>query len=316
MEVAAIIPTHNRAPSLRRLLASLRAIECPADIRLEIIVVDNGCTDETADLLRGEQALAGRFSLKILEEARKGKAAALNRGLAASSGHMLALLDDDVVVHPRWLTEHVRAHHETGFDAVQGRVLPAWHLEGGGSADLRGLHEHNVLVIDYGEQFRAIRGFAGTNVSFKREVFETAGLFDVRLGPGAAGYSEDTEYSRRVRHAGFKIGYAPGAIVYHELNRGRYGRQYNRLAEYRKGLSRAVYRRDSIAGRVVPSLIGHCMRYGLYRLTGKTEKAYKTEGRIMKCWGYLVGTLSRGKSGAACCVWLHGAAGAWLLNLV
>jgi GT2 family glycosyltransferase len=315
MIVTAIVPTYNRAQSLRRLLASLTAVECPADIRLEIIVVDNGCTDETPDVLKGEQALPGRFSLRIFEEPRKGKAAALNRGLAASRGQILALLDDDVVVHPHWLTEHVRAHRETGFDAVQGRVLPEWDLGGGRSADPGRLHEHNVLVIDYGEQFREIRGFAGTNVSFKRKVFETTGFFDVRLGPGAAGYSEDTEYSRRVRDTGFKIGYAPGAVAYHELDRGRYGREYNRLAEYRKGLSRAIYRRDSIAGRVVPSLIGHCLRYGLYRLTGKTEKAYKTEGRIMKCWGHLVGTIYRAKTGAAFCLWLQGAAGACMLNI-
>jgi hypothetical protein len=52
------------------------------------------------------------------------------------------------------------------------------------------------------------------------------GFFDSRLGPGAAGFSEDTEYSIRIRNAGFKIGYTPGAIVYHELNPKRYGHPF------------------------------------------------------------------------------------------
>lgn len=126
-------------------------------------------------------------------------------------------------------------------------------------------------------------------MSMKRQVFETVGFFDTRLGPGAAGFSEDSEYSIRIRKAGFKIGYAPHAIVYHELNPDRYGRTYNRMVEYRKGLSRSIYRRDSIVFRVVPNLVANIMRYGLYRLLGKGQKAYKTEGRIMKCWGYLIG---------------------------
>jgi len=59
--------------------------------------------------------------------------------------------------------------------------------------------------------------------------------------------------------------------------------------EFRKGLSRSIYRQDSIPFRVLPDLVANCLRYGFYRLLGKTQKAYKTEGRIMKCWGYLVG---------------------------
>ena len=132
-------------------------------------------------------------------------------------------------------------------------------------------------------------------MSFKREVFEKVGFFDPWLGPGAAGFSEDTEYSIRIRKAGFKIGYTPHAIVFHELDPGRYGPAYNRMVEYRKGLSRSLYRQDSILFRVIPDLVANCLRYGLYRLLGKSQKAYRTEGRIMKCWGYLVGKIHRPK---------------------
>src|SRR6185503_16024061 len=105
---------------------------------------------------------------------------------------------------------------------------------------------------DYGEEIIAIRGLTGTNMSFKREVFERVGLFDLRLGPGASGFSEDTEFSLRIRRAGFRIGYTPHAVVYHELDPARYGSTYNRDVQFRKGLSRSIYRRDSIVFRVVP----------------------------------------------------------------
>ena len=119
-------------------------------------------------------------------------------------------------------------------------------------------------------------------MSFKRGVIRQVGLFNPRLGPGALGFSEDTEYSIRMRRAGVKIGYSPGAIVYHELNPERYGRTYNRSVEYRKGVSRSIYRQDSIWFKVLPDLVAQCVRYGIYRLLGNTQNAYKTEGRIPK----------------------------------
>jgi GT2 family glycosyltransferase len=178
------------------------------------------------------------------------------------------------------------------FDALQGRVLPGVDFEGR-PADTHRLCQYNIPITDYGENIREIRGLTGTNMSFKRKVFGTVGYFDPRLGPGAAGFSEDTEYSIRIRQSGFKIGYTPHAVVYHELSPARYGREYNRKVEYRKGLSRSLYRTDSIAFNVLPNLLANCIRYPLYCLFGKTQKAYKTEGRIMKCCGYLAGKVRR-----------------------
>lgn len=93
----------------------------------------------------------------------------------------------------------------------------------------------------------------------------------------------------RIRGAGFKIGYTPRAIVYHELNPDRYGLAIKREVQYRKGLSRSVYRHDSIFFNVLPNLLVNCIRFVVYKAMGKTQKSYKTEGRIMKYWGYLVG---------------------------
>ena len=138
---------------------------------------------------------------------------------------------------------------------------------------------------------REIRGLTGTNISFKREVFEKVGFYDERLGPGASGFSEDTEYSMRIRQAGFQIGYTPHAVVYHELNPDRYGLAVKREVQYRKGLSRSVYRRDSILFNVLPNLFANCARWLIYKAMGKRQKTYKTEGRILKYWGYLAGRM-------------------------
>ena len=271
-------------------MASFDALVCPDSITAELLIVDNGSTDNTTSVLM--PATSTKFSLRVLREDRQGKSSALNRGLSLAQGKILLIVDDDVVVHPLWLIKHFESYSLSSFDAVQGRVLPGVDLDGK-PADPNKLREYNIPIIDYGDQICEIRGLTGTNISFKREVFERVGRFDTRLGPGAAGFSEDSEYSIRIRQAGFKIGYTPDAVAYHELSPARYGREYNRKVEYQKGLSRSLYRTDSIVFNVLPNLVANCIRYPLYCLLGKTQKAYKTEGRIMKCWGYLAGKVRR-----------------------
>lgn len=289
--VNVIVPTYNRVGSLKRLLDSFDALQVPQSISLEVLVVDNGSTDGTEALLANEGKKPRRFSLQALQEHQRGKASALNAGLRLAGGEIITVVDDDVVVHSQWLTKHLECHETMPFDAVQGRVLPGVDPQGR-PADRGRLREYNIPIIDYGDAYLDVRGMTGTNMSFKREVFTKVGFFDPRLGPGAAGFSEDTEYSRRIREAGFKIGYSPYAVVYHELDPARYGRSYNRMVQYRKGLSRSIYRHDSIAFRVLPDLVANCIRFGIYKVAGKTQKAYKTEGRIMKCWGYVAGKMN------------------------
>jgi GT2 family glycosyltransferase len=290
--ISVIVPTFNRGASLERLLTSLGSVELTDSIRAEVIVVDNGSTDNTEQILLREKTRQSRFDFRTTKEETKGKSSALNQGISLARGEILIVVDDDVVVHPRWMTAHWECYRVSEFAAVQGRVLPGVDPQGR-PADPNRLREYNIPIIDYGDKMREIPGLTGSNISFKRAVFEKVGGFDTRLGPGAAGFSEDTEYSIRIRQAGFKIGYTPDAVVYHELSPARYGREYNRKVEYRKGLSRSLYRTDSIVFSVLPNLLANCIRYPLYCLLGKTQKAYKTEGRIMKCCGYLAGKMRR-----------------------
>ena len=290
--VSILIPTRNRASSLKRLLDSLQFSTSLGDTQVEVIVINNQSTDATSRDLMEALAEETRFPIRVLEQSKRGKSWALNLGLSQATGSVLLLLDDDITVDKSCVGEHVAAYKENIFDAVQGKVLPGRDPEGQ-PADMSRLTEYNIPIVDHGNASCGIRGFTGTNISFKREVFERVGLFDTRLGPGASGFSEDTEYSRRISQAGFKIGYAPNAIVYHELNPERYGSSYNRKVQYRKGISRSIYRQESLIIRVLPDLIGNCFRYLAYTSIGRRQKAYKTEGRIMKCWGFLAGKFRR-----------------------
>jgi glucosyl-dolichyl phosphate glucuronosyltransferase len=287
-KISILIPTHNRAASLKRLLDSLEASAGLEEIPLEIIVVNNHSTDATSQILMEVLSEDRKFQIIVLEQLKHGKSWALNLGLAHAAGSLILLLDDDVSVDKFCVAEHVAAYKDGLFEAIQGKVLAGLDPQGQ-SANMARLREYNIPLVDYGDASCEVRGFIGTNISLKREIFEKAGLFDTRLGPGASGFSEDTEYSRRIRESGFKIGYAPKAIIYHELNPKRYGRSYNRNVQYRKGLSRSIYRKDSLIFRALPDLIGNCFRYLAYTATGRRQKAYKTQGRIAKSYGYIAG---------------------------
>jgi len=284
-DLTIIIPTRNRLPSLGRLFASLKLSLGRITASCEIFVVNNGDVQNTSKI--SELAKGADLEIAVLGPT-PGKSWGLNEGLKRATGRIICPLDDDVIVAPDWAERLLEAHRSTGFDAIQGKILPGVDPEGK-AADPTKLREYNIPHIDYGEEVREIRGLTGTNGSFKREVFERVGYYDTRLGPGGSGFSEDTEYSMRIRKAGFKIGYTPRAVVYHELDPARYGLAVKREVQYRKGLSRSVYRRDSVVFHVLPNLFAHCIRWVIYKTLRKTQKAYKTEGRILKCWGYIVG---------------------------
>lgn len=96
--VSVIVPTKNRSALLRRALASIRAVECDG-VMLEIIVADNGSTDDTESVTR-------EFGAHFVQALVPGAAAARNAGLRAATGEFLAFLDDDDV----WLPGHLRPH--------------------------------------------------------------------------------------------------------------------------------------------------------------------------------------------------------------
>jgi len=294
--VSIIVPTLNRAGSLKKLLQSLDALEYPESVAGEILLIDNGSTDETPDVLASEQAKPRKFAFRVLEEKRKGLSNALNRGLLAASGDIIALLHDDVVAHPQWLTRLLGGYRAIRFDLFQGRVLPGVDPSGRPAASQR-LRTYNIPIRNLGDRMHPIRGSVGVNMSFRRAVYEKVGFFDPRLGPGASGFSEDTEYCMRVRKAGFRIGYNPNAIVYHELSPTRYGRAYNRATHYQQGLSRSIYRKKSVLFNLLPNLAASAVRLVAYKMLRNSQKAYASEGRLMKYWGHLVGKMKMPRKG-------------------
>jgi GT2 family glycosyltransferase len=244
LKTSVIIATHNRPDSLRRLVASL-APEVVTGSR-EIIIAENGTAAPTQLTIEG-------VSLKHLHDPRAGKCRIQNRAIADATGEILVFLDDDLAVASGYL-EAVEQFFDTHreFAAMKGRILPAEEPEkkvGPMAAYL------DLPITDHGEEVVEVRGVLGANMAFRAEAITQVGPFDERLGPGAGGHEEETEMSQRLRRAGFRIGYAPKALVYHEVDPSRANRErFIRIARER-GRCRMLHERHSAIDVIVKNAI-------------------------------------------------------------
>lgn len=193
--VSVIVPVRDAAATLGDCLEALAEQDYPAEL-LEIIVVDNGCRDESP-------AVAARHGARVVAEPRGGSYAARNAGAAASGGSLLAFTDADAVPVRSWVRLLVEALL-AGADVAGGPVL----LRGG---DPEGVAERY-------DRFRFLRqeryfreGYLVTaNLAVRREAFMALGGFDARLRSGG-----DRDFGLRSRRAGHRWRYVEEAVVYH-----------------------------------------------------------------------------------------------------
>jgi GT2 family glycosyltransferase len=149
-----------------------------------------------------------------------GKSRALNAAIQLSRGTVLLWTDDDVRVRADWVTKMSQPILDRQFDALAGAVsIPEVLLSRirGTSAERRMWMFASTDGIDFGSpQF-----MLGANMAFGRHVLARVPGFDEELGPGALGYAEDTNFSRRLISAGFSIGGVPDCPVDHHFDVSR-----------------------------------------------------------------------------------------------
>ena len=122
MLVTVGICTFNRAELLRRTLESLLALELPADVNWEVVVVNNNSTDHTDAVV---EEYRNRLPVRREFEPQPGKSNALNRAISAANGEYILWTDDDVVVDPNWLAAYVGAFRRRPEAALfGGPVIP------------------------------------------------------------------------------------------------------------------------------------------------------------------------------------------------
>jgi GT2 family glycosyltransferase len=195
--VSVVVCTYNGGRTLDQCLRSLVALDYPA---YEIIVVDDGSTDDTAAILE-------RFpEIRAIRHANRGLSVARNVGLHAATGAIVAYTDSDCYADPDWLTHLVHQLQRNGAAAVGGPNLTP--EDGWLSACVAAAPGQPTHVLESDQEAEHI---PGCNMAFRREILESINGFD----PQYRKAGDDVDICWRLQQAGYWITFAPGAFVWH-----------------------------------------------------------------------------------------------------
>jgi GT2 family glycosyltransferase len=201
-----ILCVRNGAAMLERQLAALAEQDF---LDWELLVVDNGSTDDSVSIAR---RWAGRFpALRIVDaSARAGLSYARNAGAAAARGSVLAFCDADDAVSPGWLAALVRCAGDS--DLVCGHLRIS-RLNSPVSQYWRGM---SAADREFPEALGYLHYAVGANFAIRKEVYEAIGGCDERFPI----CGDDIDLSWRVQQAGRTITSCPEAIVDYQLREG------------------------------------------------------------------------------------------------
>lgn len=212
VELSVVVPTFNRLATLQRALEALGR-QSLARARYEVIVVDDGSTDGTAEFLRTMPEVRS-----VRQPRNSGPAAARNRGIRLAEGELILFLGDDTIARPTLLARHLEAH--AALDGAPVAVLGYVPWEEGAQTItplMRYLVEGSVFP-----QFLFHRisdpdnvpysFFYTSNISLRRQFLLDNGLFDEAF---RYAYGEDTELAYRLTARGLRIVYREWLVADH-----------------------------------------------------------------------------------------------------
>jgi glycosyltransferase involved in cell wall biosynthesis len=229
MDITVIVCTYNRSGSLAKALATLAMQEMTPGVQWEVLVVDNNSGDQTPAVVRKfSDEYPGRF--RYLFEPRPGKSFALNAGIQETKGCILAFLDDDVIVDPKWLESLTATLRGGKWAGAGGRIIPGWSCPPPKWLPCFDKQALGPLVAfePFSQAGPLLEPPFGANMAFRKVMFEKYGGFRTDLGPrpGSEIRSEDTEFGSRLLAAGERLRFEPSAVVYHEVPQNRVRKAY------------------------------------------------------------------------------------------
>jgi len=228
--VSFVIPVHNGAPWLDRVLDAVRAQTYPGAV--EVIVVDDRSTDDSMAIVRRR---ADAQTIVLLDGPGRGATAAMNLGIAAAAHPFIAQIDQDVVIGPHWLSTLIAAIDDDRVAAAQGHYIAA--PEAGPWS--------RVMGLDLAQRYKQLGPWTN-HVCTGNSVYRKSSLLEIGLFDETLGYGYDNDVSYRLVHAGYRLAFRAQATSTHYWREGlmnyarqQYGFGYGRLdliAKHRRRL--------------------------------------------------------------------------------
>ena len=254
--ISVVVCTYNGLRTIRDCLEGLARLQYP---NYEVIVIDDGSTDGTADVVRD-------FDVRLVRTENRGLSNARNLGLQLASGEIVAYTDDDAYPDPHWLHYLAYSFRTTDFVAVGGPNLPP---PGDGViaeavANSPGGPTH-ILLSD-----REAEHIPGCNMAFRAQALRAIGGFDAQFR--VAG--DDVDVCWRIQQAGWKVGFHPAALVWHHRRKTvrTYWKQQTGYGKAEAMLQKKWPEKYNVAGHVVWA--GRVYGRGLQQALGRVQRVY------------------------------------------
>jgi glycosyltransferase involved in cell wall biosynthesis len=237
MALSAIVPTHDRPAELRRCLETLQAQDVAAS-EFEVVVVDDGSRADIGTVV-AQVTAQGPIPMRCERQPLTGLNGARNHGVTVASGDILAFLDDDTLVSRGWASALLRAFDNYPCAGVGGRV----ELQlAGPEPEWMGELRYYLAAYDLGSESRWLGDDpvpVGANCAVRRADFDRLGGFRRGLDrlAGSLVSNGDTEFFRRLRGAGGRLRYEPGACVIHCIPAERLTVEYFIKRHHAQGVS-------------------------------------------------------------------------------
>ncbi len=252
--VSIVVPGYNEAVVISNCVESILLSNYPD---FEVILVDDGSTDETADLMDQWAAYDERVS--SISQTNSGKGAALNRGFAASTGEVILFVDADGIFSEETINEMLRGFNHPKIGAVCGDDRPV---------NLNTIQTRLLTVISHlgtGVVRRALALVgclpivSGNSGAFLRSALEAAGELDeVIIG-------EDLELTWRIHKAGYQVNFAPRALVYAESPNTLRGLWKQRV-RWARGLLQTIRIHRSMHGNPRHGVFGFFLLFNTFNM--------------------------------------------------
>jgi glycosyltransferase involved in cell wall biosynthesis len=201
--ISIVIPVHNAGKTIEKCLKSLSELDYPD---YEVIFVDDGSTDDTADIC------AAHEWVRLIRQDKGGPGKARNAGIAAARGEVIAFTDGDCIVEREWLKELAQGFAEEDVAGVGGdQKSPDDETDTGRL--IQDFLKSIGFMTDYiktGSALRETNHNPSCNVAYRKSVLDEVRGFDETLWPG-----EDVELDLRIRRRGYRLIYNPAAVVGH-----------------------------------------------------------------------------------------------------
>ena len=199
--ISVVVCSYNGAETIEETLAALTKLNYP---QYEVIVVDDGSTDATAEIAR-------KYDVSLIQVENKGLSNARNLGMEAATGEIIAYIDDDAYPDPDWLKFLAAGFTGSDHAGIGGpNIAPPGHgLAADGVAHAPGGPIHVLLSDEIAEHI------PGCNMAYRLYRLRAIGGFDPRFG--AAG--DDVDICWRVQERGWSLGFSPAAVVWHHRRR-------------------------------------------------------------------------------------------------